>query len=339
MLNPNELIGLLRAYLWLALAGGILFGGVWLFCVRPPRRLFGPQRFRAVPWRGIDVLAVVFLAHLFIPEVLLVMWRPPPAETPWILVMARPLQVGVILLLLGAGAGARPYQLGLTTHRLAANLCLGYLGWMILTPLVYGLASLVLWIHSLLLPLPAEKHPLLESLQNHPGFLGYLMVFLVAVVAAPVYEELVFRGVLQPWFARRRWGADAALVAAFGLAVYAGLVTKVDKDFFLAGNPNGLRILVEGLGTAVFVLVMIPGYIYADRLLWNWLPQPGAGRTVYAVALLFAAAHANIWPSPIPLFLLALGLGYLAYRTQSLVSGMTVHALFNGMSVLGLLWN
>lgn len=253
--------------------------------------------------------------------------------------MALPLQVGVILLLLAGGSGARPYQLGLTTHRLAANLCLGFLAWMILTPLVYGLYSLVVWIHSLLLPLSNDKHPLLESFQIHPGFLGYLMVFLVAVVWAPVYEELLFRGLLQQWFARRRWGPDAALVAAFGYAVYEGLRSKVDKDFFLAGNPNGLRVLVEGLGTAAFVLVMIPGYIYADRLLWNWLPQPGAGRTIYAVALLFAAAHANVWPTPIPLFLLALGLGYLAYRTQSLVSGMTVHALFNGVVVLGLLWN
>ncbi len=339
VLNANELIGLLRAYLCLALAGGIFFGGVWLFFVRPPRRLFGPQRLRAVPWRGIDILAVIFLIHLFIRGVLYETLHPQPADAPWIEVMALPLQVGVILLLLGAGSGTQPYQLGLTTHRLAANLCLGYLAWMILTPLVYGLEQLVLTTHSLLFPVPPEKHPLLESLQNDPGFLRYLMVFLAAVVAAPVYEELLFRGVLQPWAARRRWGPDAILVGAVGLALLFGLQSKVDKDFFLAGNPNGVRVLVEGLGTAAFVLVMIPGYIYADRLLWNWLPQPGAGRTIYAVALLFAAAHANVWPSPIPLFLLALGLGYLAYRTQSLVSGMTVHVLFNGMSVLGLLWN
>jgi len=31
---------------------------------------------------------------------------------------------------------------------------------------------------------------------------------------------------------------------------------------------------------------------------------------------------------------LALGLGYLAYRTKSLVAPITVHALFNGVAVV-----
>ncbi len=110
VLNANELIGLLRAYLCLALAGGIFFGGVWLFFVRPPRRLFGPQRLRAVPWRGIDILAVIFLIHLFIRGVLYETLHPQPADAPWIEVMALPLQVGVILLLLGAGSGRTAWR-------------------------------------------------------------------------------------------------------------------------------------------------------------------------------------------------------------------------------------
>jgi membrane protease YdiL (CAAX protease family) len=337
--NANEFLSLLRAYLWLALPAGLLLGGIWLLIAQPPRRLFGPQRLRAVPWRGADILLIIFLTQFFIPAAVQSALPRDYPVNPWNPVLSFPFQVAAILFVLMAGSGTRLFQLGLTAHRLATNLFLGYLAWALLTPLVYALDYLVTELHAAVLPLPSEKHPLIESLQKTPGFLGYFLLFLAAVVAAPVYEELLFRGILQPWFARRRWGADAALVAAFGLAVYAGLASKVDKDFFLAGNPNGLRVLVEGLGSAVFVLVMIPGYIYADRLLWHWLPQPGAGRTIYAVALLFAAAHANVWPSPIPLFLLGLGLGYLAYRTQSLVSCMTAHALFNGTTVLVQLWS
>lgn len=338
MPNPNELIGLLWAWLCLTLAGGIVFGGGWLLFVRPPRRLFGPQRLRAVPWRGVDIIAIILLSYIFIPYVVQSICQFKDPYQPYILVVALPFQVAAILLVT-AGTGTRLYHLGLTTHRLAANLFLGYLAWLILTPVVYGVDFLATAINARLLPTPAEKHPLIEILQTNPGFFGCLIVFLAAVVAAPLFEELLFRGVLQPWLARRSWGADAALVGTFALAVVIELLTKSDKIFPLAGNPERWLALKQGLAPAVFILIMIPGYVYADRLLWNWLPNPGAGRTIYAVALLFAVGHANVWPSPIPLFVLALGLGYLAYRTQSLVSCLTMHALFNGMSVLGILWS
>jgi membrane protease YdiL (CAAX protease family) len=286
----------------------------------------------------VDVLAVIFFTYLFIPEVIqdiakfkgpYVFWRPT---------LALPFQVATILFLLSAGTRTRPYQLGLTTHRLPANLVLGYVAWMILTPLVYAVEFLTIAMDSWLLPTPPEKHPLVEVFQTNPGFSGYLMVFSAAVVAAPLFEELLFRGVLQPWLARRPWGADAALVGAFALALYIGIGTKADKIFPLAGNPDHWRELMRSLAPGIFVLATIPGYMYADRLFWNWLPYPGAGRTIYAVALLFAVGHGNVWPSPVPLFFLGLGLGYLAYRTQSLVACITVHVLFNGMTVLGLVW-
>ncbi len=329
-MSNHELIRLLWGWFWLVLVGGIVFGGGWFFAVQPPRRLFGPQRFRAVPWSGVDVIAIIILIQLVIPIIRTAL----PAKYPiaWVLVLALPFQVGTMLFLPAASSGTRPYQLGLTTHRLMANLFLGYLAWLVLTPLVYVVEFLALVITS------PEKHPLVEEFQTNPGLVDYLMVFLAAVIAAPVSEELLFRGVLQPWLARRRWGADAALVGAFVLALYFGLGSKADKAFPLADNPEHWQEFMRGIAPAIFVLAMIPGYIYADRLLWHWLPHPGAGRTIYAVALLFATGHSNVWPSPVPLFVLGMGLGYLAYRTQSLVSCITMHALFNGIGVLSLLW-
>jgi membrane protease YdiL (CAAX protease family) len=59
---------------------------------------------------------------------------------------------------------------------------------------------------------------------------------------------------------------------------------------------------------------------------------------IYGSAMLFAVFHSSVWPTPIPLFVLGLGLGWLAYRTQSLVGPITVHVLFNSVAclVLGL---
>jgi membrane protease YdiL (CAAX protease family) len=55
---------------------------------------------------------------------------------------------------------------------------------------------------------------------------------------------------------------------------------------------------------------------------------------IYGSAMLFAVFHSSVWPTPIPLFVLGLGLGWLAFRTQSLVSSITVHVLFNTVACL-----
>ncbi len=60
---------------------------------------------------------------------------------------------------------------------------------------------------------------------------------------------------------------------------------------------------------------------------------------IYGTSLLFAAMHSGVWPSPIALFVLGLGLGWLAYRTRSLVGPILVHALFNGVACLQLVFH
>jgi hypothetical protein len=61
-------------------------------------------------------------------------------------------------------------------------------------------------------------------------------------------------------------------------------------------------------------------------------------RGIYGTSALFAAFHSSIWPSPIPLFVLALALGWLAYRTQSLIPSMVLHGLFNAVTCVLLLF-
>jgi hypothetical protein len=58
----------------------------------------------------------------------------------------------------------------------------------------------------------------------------------------------------------------------------------------------------------------------------------------YNTSLLFACIHTSVWPTPVPLFVLALGLGVLAQRTRSLVGPIVLHGLFNGISCVQLLW-
>jgi membrane protease YdiL (CAAX protease family) len=367
----EELVLNLRAWLSLALPSGLVFLALW---VRRPRgqRLLPPPRRRAVPWGGYEVLAAVLAMALW-PSLLLQFLPGHGAATPnslrtaWAITLALPLEVATILLLFRRASGTLPYQLGLTTDRARGNAMLGFLGWLVLTPAILGLYYLVLVGYSFLEGVPPPPHPLTESVRGEQPFLEWALLLVQAVVAAPVVEELVFRGVLQQWLARRPWGGAVALVGAALIAASA------------SGAVSGGRKV--GLGPVVFVLLMVPGYLLLPLLLGRPLqrrrnqplthaelqlvsepsarppqgplanalprrldeylaaiihhgsdPRLSAAQAIYGTALLFAGFHSAIWPSPIPLFVLALGLGWLAHRTQSLVGPIVWHSLFNGVA-------
>src|SRR5204863_5493474 len=88
-------------------------------------------------------------------------------------------------------------------------------------------------------------------------------------------------------------------------AVWPGRVTVLDPPW------------PERPAPVVFVLLMVPGCAAFPWLVRRWLPD-AAARAVYASALLFGAVH-GAWPSGVPLFVLGLGLGFLAVRSRSLV--------------------
>jgi len=65
-------------------------------------------------------------------------------------------------------------------------------------------------------------------------------------------------------------------------------------------------------------------------------PRAQPGLAIVTNALFFASMHGQVWPSPIPLFVLAVGLAWLRYRTNSLVGPVVVHGLFNALTVVTL---
>jgi membrane protease YdiL (CAAX protease family) len=237
--------------------------------------------------------------------------------TLWAQTLASPLLLAGVLLLFRLASETHPYQLGLSGHRWAGNLVLGYGAWLLLTPLVNGVNLLAVLATRLTGREPVE-HVLVRVMQSQGNPLDWAPAVLVAVVLAPLLEELLFRGILQPWLARRPWGGLAAAVAAFVLAL-----------------PHAES---QGLALPLFLIALTPGLFYAERLAWQWLPSPHVAPAIYGTSLLFAAVHGGVWPSPVPLFVLSLGLGYVAYRTQGLVAPIVMHALFNGVTVLTLLF-
>jgi len=328
----------LLAWLSLAVPGAFLAVVLWAWWPPARRWLWPPQRRRAVPWQGTDVLLAIAV-HIFFPLMVLAVlinsgffpWlygTPAPPTTPktltehlteqqklWVPALALFLQVPAVLVFFRLTRNVRPYQLGLTTHRLAANVVAGYVAWLVCSLLAYGVLYLVQLFYLLLLRrLPEEQHPLTKlALEGHLMPAEWVLFLFDVVVAAPVWEELLFRGVLQPWFGQRSWGGEAAAAGAVAAALCFG-ASEV------------------GPWPAVFVVLAAAAYPLVARLGRRWLPPREAARAIYGTALLFAAFHSFAWPTPIPLFVLGLGLGWLAYRTQSLIGPMVLHGLFNNVA-------
>jgi membrane protease YdiL (CAAX protease family) len=244
----------------------------------------------------------------------------------WAGVLAFPFQVLTYPLVFRVISGVHLSQLGLTTRRLGRNLLLGLAGVVVLTPGVLGLYQLLLYLYAWS-GAGTEKHPLVQVAEQPLAPAEWVLLVLSAVVMAPVVEEITFRGVLQPWFAARRWGGHVAMASAFVMTLY------IRGGRLFTVWSQGTQAVWEEVTPALFVLALVPVY----WLVWRRSPTPTAP-AVFGTSLLFASFHASVWPSPVPLFVLALGLGWLAYRTRSLVGPIVLHSLFNGLSCLQLLW-
>jgi membrane protease YdiL (CAAX protease family) len=167
-----------------------------------------------------------------------------------------------------------------------------------------------------------QEHALTLLARQKPLPVEWALIIGNAVVAAPVFEELVFRGVLQPWFGFRSGGA-AAMLAAFGMALAQRVNLIADA---LQSGGHGL---LTALLPALFVVALVPFFLAVERR-----PPRSDSAAVFGTALLFASMHAGVWPSPVPLFVLGLGLGMLKSRTHSLVAPIVLHGLFNAVSCL-----
>jgi membrane protease YdiL (CAAX protease family) len=216
-------------------------------------------------------------------------------------------------------------ELGLTGNRLGRNLLAGLAAWAVVAPLTFGVNWLVVSLYERAGVKGMTEHPFTEIGKSNLMPAEWVPFVLAATVAAAVYEEVLFRGILQPLFARHRWGGVAAMVGALVMT----LLLRWDRLAAAYHSADGtLPMELIPLG---FVLATTAGFL----AVWRVGKAPRAAG-VYGTALLFAAIHSPVWPSPVGLFVFALGVGYLAERTGSLVGPIVVHSLFNGVTCVWL---
>lgn len=325
-------VGLVLATWWLGLRG---------------QRLLPPRRNRVVPWSLIEVVIAAFLAILFWPQIIYLILTTifslatglevpldPAASAPHGAhagtVVSK--SVGLVLSLIAQGisfpltfisipialrglSGTRPYQLGLTLWHWWPNVVLGCIGWIILTPVADGVQFIANVAEVWLTGQEPAEHPLVQTLMQNPSAAMWGLIAFLTILGAPAVEELLFRGVFQRWLCRDGRRANIAVLIAVTISALIGVSSS-------------------DLGWMVFAaLILVVDVFFAD-LARPWLPEKQAARGVYATAVIFGLSHYPIWPTPVPLTVLGLGLGWLAYRTQSLVPSMVAHGLFNAVTML-----
>lgn len=263
------LIGLLVAWLVLAVAlawrGGVFRRG----------SIVGPPRLSAKDsaWVLIGMLLVGYFVAAVVGEFTnRRVTADPEVKALLLTVIASFAIVPVVLLgvsrLLEGGLPA----FGLPLPRILAGAGVGLLCVFNLYPVVSVVSYVTLALIHWLRLQPPEPHAILKSLNTWRDPRQIALAIGAAVLAAPIAEEIIFRGVIQ-----------TSLVRLFGRVI----------------------------------------------------PQEAAARwsAVVLTAALFAAIHLEPAFMP-PLFVLALGLGYLYERTGNLWASMAAHALFNSMQIV-----
>ena len=99
--------------------------------------------------------------------------------------------------------------LGVTLRRWKSDLARGVIGYLAIAPVCFVLLQLMAMIPDL-----QDTHPLLEQMDmSKSPFLTFLFVF-VAVVVAPLSEELLFRGMIQSMIRKYMKNAWIAIIVA-----------------------------------------------------------------------------------------------------------------------------
>ncbi|OQA02028.1 MAG: CAAX amino terminal protease self- immunity [Planctomycetes bacterium ADurb.Bin412] len=146
-----------------------------------------------------------------------------------------------------------------------------------------------------------QRHDILQMLEKNPPWTSLLILLFLPAVAAPIAEELLFRGLLQNF-----------LIRIF-TRNYAGM-----PDVTFAGEKGVSAISAAAENPP------------PDSVRARWLG-------ILVTSLVFAVFHAQWqqWPA---LFVLSLVLGYSYERRGNLLICMFTHAFFNLLPLAMMLW-
>ncbi len=329
---------------------------------------FEPRR--PVPWGLIDLLLMFLLTILFVTlaQRLAVAYGKIPLDAG--LAAFKPHELALLMLassgatlasclaamlLAKLRAGGTLRDLGLVAAEFASDVKLGATAFVMLAPPMYLLqiALTQIWEY---------EHPVQDLLEQQTDVTMLLVTLITAVVVAPFAEEIFFRVLFQGWLEN----VSALLRKALGLS---GMPADVASDnaqrdwrAVLLGDRSGAALLEsaeppgESLIATPVVASELPSPVVddgnpyaspqADTSTFIESAAPAAEKPaptksvfrpgyvpIFISAAIFALMHLGQGPAPIPLFFLAIGLGYLYRQTHRATPSIVVHLLINSVSM------
>ena len=267
--------------------------------------------------------------------------------------------VAALMLVLCVARRASAEDLGLGRSPIARGIGIGAAGFVAALLPVYSIQLVLMNFY----PPEESQHQILELLQNKQGTLTLVAAVFSAAIVAPIVEEFLFRAFFQGWLEARflRGWADIDADATDADAIERALELESAREESGEGQSLDLDALLQdvmqaGLGESPQIAEddsENPFALPVDSSLASGEdPQaaeafalasyrvPPAILSVLPILIsstAFALAHFDNWPAPIPLFALALILGYTYHRTHRLLPCIVIHMLFNSLS-LALVW-
>ncbi len=281
---------------------------------------------RPVPWGW----PAAVLAVLFVLTALLAAASAGPPDPPSVipsplqaagrilgLMLFEVLVTGAALALTATFSSLNLADLGLPRYvdGFLRDVRIGIVAWLAALAPVFGLLLVARYLLNQLEE--PSHHPLVDTVSKDPYFGVMLLATVAVVVVAPICEEIIFRLLLQGWL--EKWENERVGRQEVESTVETGMTNdecRMTNEDQLPHDGSSFALDPPRRGLA--------------GLPYGWLP-------ILVSSLLFALAHIGYGPEPVPLFVLALILGYVYQRTHRIVPCMVTHALFNLIAVI-MLW-
>jgi len=221
--------------------------------------------------------------------------------------------LSLIVIRIRVGAKAGDFGIGWKWEDIRKDLVVGVLGFFALVVPV-----LAIQVGATQLLGQETQHPIIKALKsNTDGEWLWMATICSAVLVAPIVEELLVRVILQGWF------ENIASGKMNEIEVLSGLHSRFRTEPVPA--MPGIEQELKDLSNEK-----------AKPATHHWY-EPTAAKAwpIVLSAALFSLMHVGNGPDPIPLFVLALGLGYVYHCTHRVLPCIIIHFLMN---LLSLFW-